>query len=616
MEVVEGSFKRVTFDLETNGFLEQTTTIHSLVIQCLDTEELMSCTDACDDYPSIEEGLEVLENSEEVWAHNGVKFDYPVLEKLKGITLKGTLRDSLIISRLIYPNLMDKDYRRARISPTDSIEVKRDKASKLGMKLQNFGKHSLEAWGERLGSLKDNYQGGFESWSLEMQDYCEQDVRVLTRLVSLLKSKEYSEQAIDLEHRFAYWIFRQEQHGVLFNTDKAVELYNTLQSKKVDIEEKLQEAFPPWQVKTPFIPKVNNKKLGYKKNVPTYKVREVVFNPSSRHHITFKLKEKYNWKPREHTPSGKAKVDESVLETLPYPEAKLLNEYFLIDKRLGLLANGKNALMKKVRPDGRISAQANTVGAVTRRCTHRVVANIPRPSTAYGAEIRALFTVPEGRVMLGFDASGLELRCLAHYMAKHDDGKYRDVLLEGDIHTVNQEAAGLPTRDNAKTFIYGFLYGAGDGKIGEIVGKGPKEGSRLRQKFLRKTPALHKVIKGVKRKVDKHKSLTAIDGGILHIRSSHSALNTLLQSCGSLIVKQATCLFHEELHRRGYKFGKDYAMVIHYHDELQVELYDPSNAEEFSEVALWALREAGEVYKFRCPIDGEVKVGDTWASTH
>src|SRR5690606_31621074 len=185
---------------------------------------------------------------------------------------------------------------------------------------------------------------------------------------------------------------------------------------------------------------------------------------NSRTHIYKRLKDKYNWKPKEFTEKGTPKVSEEVLESLPYPEAELLNEYLMIQKRISQLAEGHSAWLKMVRPDGRIYGSVITNGAVTGRMTHNSpnLAQVPAVNVPYGKECRSLFTVPDDRVLVGADASGLELRCLAHYMARFDKGAYARELLEGDIHTANQKAAGLPTRDNAKTFIYAFLYGAGD----------------------------------------------------------------------------------------------------------------------------------------------------------
>jgi DNA polymerase I-like protein with 3'-5' exonuclease and polymerase domains len=200
-------------------------------------------------------------------------------------------------------------------------------------------------------------------------------------------------------------------------------------------------------------------------------------------------------------------------------------------------------------------------------------------------------------------------------MAKWDGGAYAKVLLEGDIHTVNQHAAGLPTRDDAKRFIYGYLYGAGDAKVGEIVGKGAAEGKKLKAAFLKKTPALAKLKEAISAVLKKQKYLKGIDGRVLSVRSEHAALNTLLQSAGALLVKQATVNLYKELTKRGYQWGTDWAMVAHVHDEYQLHVREDL-ATEIAGVAVWSFQQAGRDFNWRCPLDGEAKIGANWCETH
>src|SRR5690606_27698447 len=247
-------------------------------------------------------------------------------------------------------------------------------------------------------------------------------------------------------------------------------------------------------------------------------------------------------------------------------------------RSISQLAEGDQAWLK-VERNGKIHGSVNPNGAVTGRATHAYpnVAQVPAVRKGkkdgetvilyggeggYGWECRELFTVPDGWSLVGSDASGLELRCLAHFMARYDGGKYGKVLLEGDIRSENQKAAGLHTRDNAKTFIYAFLYGAGDAKIGKIVKKGPADGKRLKAKFLAKTPALKRLIEAV-RNAAKRGYLIGLDGRQLHVRSAHAALNTLLQSAGALVCKKWLVMVEEELQARGLKHGwdGDYAFV-------------------------------------------------------
>ena len=317
-----------------------------------------------------------------------------------------------------------------------------------------------------------------------MQDYCEKDVEVTYELYKLIKKQNYSPEAIRLEHDFARCIHLQEAHGFHFDVASAKKLYASLANRRLELEKSLVSTFPNWkQYVGTFVPKRDNKTKGYKKGVPVKKYKEVQFNPNSRDHISNRLMNK-GWKPKEFTPDGKPKVDESVLSTLDFPEAKLLSEHFLIAKRIGMLAEGNNAWLK-LQQDGKIYGSVITNGANTGRCTHQRpnVAQTPSVGVPYGKECRSLFTVPDGYVLIGCDASGLELRCLAHYLGAFDEGSFKNELLDGDVHTKNQKQIGLPTRDLAKRVIYGIIYGIGDTRLGSIVEKTSYEGKRIKAKL-------------------------------------------------------------------------------------------------------------------------------------
>ena len=292
---------------------------------------------------------------------------------------------------------------------------------------------------------------------------------------------------------------------------------------------------------------------------------------------------------------------------------KTFNKYLLVSKRIGMLAEGSEAWLKSVKKDGRVYGYVNHNGAVTGRCTHRGpnMAQVPAVYSPYGTECRSLFIAPPGRMLVGVDASGLELRCLGHYMAKYDKGAYVRELLEGDIHTANQNAAGLPTRSDAKVFIYAFLYGAGPAKIGAIVGGSYREGKELQNRFLTKVPALKQLKEDVAYAVEERGCLIGLDGRRLSVRSKHSALNTLLQSAGALIMKQSTINMNRTLRNHGI----DYKQVAHIHDELQFEVKE-DEAHQAADLLPACITQAGEQFKFRCPLDGEAKVGKNWAETH
>jgi DNA polymerase I-like protein with 3'-5' exonuclease and polymerase domains len=301
-----------------------------------------------------------------------------------------------------------------------------------------------------------------------------------------------------------------------------------------------------------------------------------------------------------------------------------------------MLAEGDKAWLKLYDEDTkRIYGSVSTLGTRTRRCSHRDpnFGQVPRRG-AYGKRCRELFGVPAGFKLVGCDAAGLELRLLAHYLHKYDGGRYAQEVLSGDVHSANQAAAGLPTRDNAKTFIYGFIYGAGNGKLGEIVGGSEKEGARLRKKFLTGLPAIKQLMDDTKLAWGGgNKWLTSIDGGPLFCPSAHAALNTLLQSAGAIVMKKAAVIFHERA-SCWTQYAHNIKAVGNIHDEIQIQVADVpckmteesmtaatkiitrSLPEVVGEMLSKSIAEAGRYYNLEIPMDGDYKIGDTWKETH
>lgn len=496
----------------------------------------------------------------------------------------------------------------------------------------------------------------------------------------------YSCEAVWLEHRAAWLLAKQERNGFPFNTKAIEELYVELAGRRSELLQTLTDTFGTWyqpkggtelflhpRTGKPLgkYPRVKYPKQGaiYKKpknkaqregrepceldtrdyveGAPYTPVEHVVFNPSSRDHIALKLKEA-GWVPTEFTDKGAPKVDDEVLEHVRVedPEKQrcidLIKEYLMIQKRIGQAAEGDKAWLRYVQEDGKIHGSVNPNGAVTGRATHSFpnLGQVPGVRSPYGEPCRAAFGAEhhldgltgQPWVQAGIDASGLELRCLAHFMSKYDGGAYADVILNGDIHTVNQTAAELPTRDNAKTFIYGFLYGAGDEKIGQIVGAGKERGKELKKKFLENTPAIAALREGIQQtlvessrwvageqKVKwKRRWIKGLDGRKVHVRSPHAALNTLLQSAGALICKLWIVETEELLLKAGLKHGwdGDFAYMAWVHDEIQVACRTQEIAQQVIDIAQQAMRNVGEHFKFRCRLDTEGKMGPNWAVCH
>jgi len=592
---------RLVFDIETNGLLDTITTIHCLVTLDVDSGHLESYGPN-----DIDAGVKQLQDSDELIGHNVIKFDLPAITKLfPWFTPRGKVTDTLVLSRLIYSDIKSEKQDGLRLA---TGQITKDA----------YGSHSLDAWGQRVGLHKLKYEGGWEEWTPEMQVYCEHDARVTLALWKFLKPWDYSQVSVDLEHSVAKLCAKIEDNGWPFDVKGAVELYARLAQRRDELKVELQGLFDPWEeVDRVVTYKRPNKKLGIQAGDTRTYMKTVVFNPGSRQHIEKCLIAKYGWKPEVYTPTGQAKIDEDVLGKLEYPEAKKLGEFFLVEKRIGQLAEGDQAWIKLERK-GKVHGSYNTNGAVTGRATHSNpnISQVPSVQAEFGRECRALFYTPRGWKTVGADYSGLELRCLAHYMATFDNGTYAREVVDGDVHTANQKAAGLPTRANAKTFIYAFLYGAGDEKIGKIVGKGSREGRELKKRFLQATPALASLKKAVSNAASRG-YLKGLDGRILPIRSSHAALNTLLQSAGAVLCKGWITGIDEALKASGLKHGwdGDYAFLGWIHDEIQIAVKE-GYEEQVGKTCLRVAEETGHRFSFKCPLASEYKIGSNWAETH
>jgi len=588
---------RYIADIETNGLLPDVSTIHCLVLRDLDTDEVQTFTSE-----NIKEGLKILYDAEEVVGHNWIGYDSKVIAKLHPWFEGGTgpkVTDTMILSQLIKPHIIEFDA---------SVPAIRDVLPK-----RLWGSHSLKAWGLRLNCHKGDYEGGWEAFSQEMLDYCVQDTAVTATIYKYLMQEKVDDRCIELEHKMAEVCYYIGNNGWTFDMPKAEKLYATLSKERHELNEQLYDLFPPWIVEEPFVPARDNKTLGYKKGEVFIKKREVVFNPNSRPHIEHCLRQKYGWEPEVLTPSGKAQIDETTLGKLEYPEAQKLARFFLLQKRIGQLAEGPQAWMKVVNKDGRIRHSIISQGTISGRAAHRGpnLGQVPATRLPFGKECRELFTVPKGWKLLGSDLSGLELRCFAHFM---DDPEYCSTVLDGDIHTYNQKAAGLPTRDLAKTFIYATLYGGGDMLIGKLAGGGPKEGRALKQAFENSVPAFARLKRNLQT-ASQRGYLYGLDGRHLYLRSEHKALSQLLQSAGAVLCKQWVLLIDQAIQEH-YPDGDCY-IVGWIHDEVQIACRTEEIAEHVGrDITTRMARESGEAFKFKIPITSEYQIGNTWADTH
>ena len=579
------------FDIETNGL--NPTKIWCASLLDVDTKEQFNYGP-----DALDKALDSLQNADKLIGHNILGFDIPVIKNLTGIDLfDKTIVDTLVLSRLFNP--------------------------------VREGNHGLERWGYHLGCPKIDFHE-YDTYSTEMLKYCEQDVYLNYRVYMALKKESagFTKQSVELEHNVALLLNKQRQHGFLLDQEKCGSLLEELSTLSLNIEEDIVKAMGKPATAYELRPKytqagklsklgaiVNSKKSQkltdeqfdyFTANKDSYLIvkTEDDFNINSRKQIGERLI-KLGWVPEKFTPTGQPIIDEGTIKKIKdIPEALLIANYFMLQKRIAQLLSW----FKELNEDtGRVHGFVNHNGTITGRMTHRSpnMAQIPSSSSEYGAECRACWTVPEGYKLVGIDASGLELRMLAHYM---NDKDYTNEVINGDIHTTNQKLAGLESRSQAKTFIYAFLYGAGDAKIGQVAKGTKKDGARLKKSFLNNLPPLKHLRDSVKREAAKG-YVKGLDGRKVFVRSEHAALNTKLQSAGAIVMKQAQVILADKIK------DLDAAFVANVHDEWQIEVR-ADQAETVGKLGVEAIVEAGLHFNMDCPLDGEYNIGDNWYETH
>ncbi len=574
----------LVFDIETDGL--EATKVWCLVAQDAETKEVYKFTP-----DNLDEGYKFLTTATRLIGHNIIGFDIPLVEKFGGVDLSAIeVIDTLVLSRLFNPT--------------------RD------------GGHSLATWGYKLGYPKIEFED-YYNYSEEMMNYCVRDVELNTKVLEELRkeSKGFEKDCISIEQGVAKIMKQQESDGFEFDMKLALSLLAELREKKQLIESEVHETFKPKWVDTkqvtPYIKKDGNlSKRGmtdeeYQRCLDTDNynpfMRQTLqeFNLGSRKQIGEYLID-FGWKPDRFTPTGQPIVDEKTLSKITHiHEAKLIADFLLLQKRIAQI----DSWVEAVKDDGRVHGFVIPNGTITGRMAHRNpnVAQVPSQGSPYGKECRSCWIVKDGYKLVGVDASGLELRMLAHYM---DDKEYVNEIINGDIHTANQNFAGLKSRDQAKTFIYALVYGAGDEKIGSIIKGSRTAGKQLRERFLSSLPAYRTLKERVDRAATKT-FLKGIDGRKLYIRNKHAALNTLLQGAGAILMKKALIMLDDILKLNTI----DYRFVANIHDEWQIEVKE-SQADFVGEMAVKCIIDAGEHFNLRCPMDGEYKVGGNWSETH
>ena len=587
---------RLVFDVETDGLLRSLSTVHCLVTHDLDNGQVCRYDDS-GRYESVQVGINYLLEADELWGHNIIGYDFEAIRELfPYFNPDQKVYDTLILSRLFFTDMLDRDFR----------------CRPVNMPANLYGRHSLESWGYRLGVLKSEYgkqlKGDWSVYTPQMLEYCAQDVEVSVALSQLFRPKleEYA-ACIETEHEIARIMSWQEREGFPFDEQKAHQLEGRLRTELEQLSEEMRSTFI-FVDGGSFTPSRPNKTRGYVAGAEFCRLKE--FNPTSRHHIAWSFQQFRGWQPKDFTDTGTPKIDETVLMELGTEESKKFARILELQKHLGQLSEGANAWLKKVEKDGRIHHSC-VLNTNTGRMAH-MKPNLAQVPT--GHEYRELFHAGAGRLLVSADAAGLELRCLAHYLARYDGGKFAKEVVEGDIHQAMADISGVD-RKTQKGVTYCLIYGGGDTKLGLTAGASKhdavRRGKELRNRLLTGIEGFSDLVAAVQQRA-KSGVLTALDGRPIRLQGkSHAALNYLLQSCGAILCK-AWVLRANELAKEA---GIDYWPVEFIHDQMSWSVA-PEDVDKALFCITSAIKDVESAYSFRSPLDCDPKSGFTWAEVH
>ena len=595
----------VTFDIEANGFLDEATKIHCISISENDEEP------KCFSGDKIPYALKHIASAEKLIGHNIIGYDLPLLKKLCNYTPRKSvdIRDTYILSQMLWPDILAKD------------------SSQKIIPKKYWGRYSLRSFGYRLDMNKGSIED-FMLWTPEMEEYCDQDVRITTKLWKLCIQRGTTSVAADLEMEFAHLAHLMQRKGIGFDTVRAGSLYKTVSKEKEEILIGLSSLVPPRreELRTPayWLDPITEVRYAKKGDAPPAarkelirgpnKVREHEFNPMSRQQVAQFLISK-GWVPTATTPTGKPRVDESILTNISgIDEAKQIAKLYRLQKLLAMLSDGKEGWLKLVKND-RLHPRLKTVGTVSGRtsCVSPNLQQVPSPRLPYGKECRELFYAEHGRLLVGVDAKSLEVRCFAHYLSLYDSGEFAEEVISGDIHAANAKTMTCD-RQTAKNTFFALIYGASRQKIADMLGYSKAEASELVSDLYRRRPAMKKLMKDVKDRALSYGYLKGLDGRKLFPRSIHSSVNLLIQAAGACVSKQAALNTHQTLVDHWmdvYTIG----IVGFIHDEIIVDVPEDT-AEAIAIAGVASFKKTTGQLQLRCPMDGDGRIGKTWYDIH
>jgi|TARA_R110001606_G_scaffold77285_4_gene178562 DNA polymerase-1 len=611
---------RLVYDIECNGLTPDT--IWMIVAQNLDTNQIYKFSDHDNLHGTIADGAALLQNAELLVGHNIIGFDNMVMDKICGTTLnEKRVHDTWVMSQV--------------------LRYKRNH------------RHGLAGWGESLGNSKITYEDGWDAYSREMLRYCVQDVRVNVDvynelLIEYKKVAEFNPKiklGMQAEHETAKFNAFCKNKGWYFDMKEAKELLGTMQQRMAEISNTIE---PQMGTKVVFIDK-EPKTPKYKKNgtytATTAKLLSEYFEtkvsiedthlagPSFKFQRTTKEQSKLGsqeavkewlttigWKPDEY---NRKKIGREWVTTGPKLTTSslsklgevglMVDEYYVLRHKASLMEGWVERV--EITDDKRLHGNMWTIGTPTFRVRHEVIANLPGIETPWGKEIRGMLKPDPGTVIVGADSAGNQLRGLCHYVGNDD---FTNEVRYGDQHQRNADALGC-SRGIAKGYLYAYLFGAGDAKLGQVLtGKSNSEvGRKSRINFskgIKGLEELKKKLLGIWNKTSHNQGdgwFPALDGRPVFCGSGHQTLNYLLQAAEGVTCKAALMWAWDKIKEEKLRAEPR----LFYHDEMAFQSH-PDDAKRVGEILKESFTAGPELFGVTCMDGGDYVIGESYADVH